>query len=109
MAVWLVKRNSTVPATPRTESVRLPFALPCAPNWHDSIAFYAALARSDRQAVTAMLAEKKVLMVRKNITFSMTPFGQTTAIFLNPDELHVQVCYVPSDIIRKIEAELTHR
>jgi len=56
-----------------------------------------------------MLADKKVVMVRKDIPFSMAPFGQTTAIFVNQDESHVRVCYVPSDIVRKIEAKLSRR
>lgn len=86
-----------------SQTIRLPFALPCSSNSGDAGLFYAALRRGDRKAVTGMFAAKKVYLIQKGTPLSILPEQPLAIVTAQGGAQDVSSCFVPADVVPALE------
>ncbi len=83
--------------------MRLPFALPCSTSSGNAGLFYAALRRSDRTTVTAMLAANEITMIRKGTALSIVPGHPMAIVTTQGAPQRTVSCFIPADVVPAIE------
>lgn len=97
------KPSRSAASTLEPDTVRLPFALPCAIYSGDARPVYAAIRGRDKDQLMHLVAQKRLLMLKQGTSVVLMPVNQTAMVSIYGGGPESRNCYVPSEIVPVIQ------